>query len=63
VPVTAFIDGAGGQAVIFAGQAANAAAGLLQVNVRIASDFPYHGQMTLVVFFGRKQAEATFWIR
>jgi uncharacterized protein (TIGR03437 family) len=63
LPVTAFIEGSGGQLVTFAGQAANAAAGLIQVNMRIGYDFIFHGQQTLTLSFGARQASATFWVR
>jgi uncharacterized protein (TIGR03437 family) len=39
------------------------AAGLMQVNIRIGSNFPDHDQMTLVVSFGGAQATANLWVR
>lgn len=63
VPITAYIEGSGAQVVTFAGQAADAAAGLMQVNVRIGYDFAFHGQQHLVISFGSQQAQATFWVK
>ena len=59
--VRAFISGSGGQVVTSQGGVAGQLPGLVQVNVRIAPDFAYHGRQTLELWFenGRILAEVS----
>ena len=50
--VAAYISGAGRQTVEFAGGVAGQLPGLVQVNIRIAPEFPYHGRMQLEIQIG-----------
>lgn len=59
--VKAFVEGSGGQVVLFAGAVRGQLPGLTQVNVRIAPDLKYFGRLTLTIIVDGRRASTSFW--
>lgn len=61
--VTAFVEGFGGQVVRYAGAVRGELPGLMQVNVRIASDLKYRDRLTLAITIDGRSSSSTFWLK